>query len=151
MNTDQLLRLDPTAAMRVIVSPMLTNPNYGQYLSFGTVTSINKDRSSVMVTMDRSIAPLECWKYSGTVDLVFNRMDIADLFTKIGGYTTLTPPFRVSDVFKQITDTYGYVFDKRDYMDTVITSDMGDEVLVRAGDDSLRWYGHYMLRIGGPV
>lgn len=147
MGNHLLLRMSPTKALQAMCGPLLKDPTHKDYLGFGDVVDLGDGLITVVASIDKSLAPLDQWHYEEGIDLTVQRLDLNTLFNLIQPVFTLRPPFMVSDVFHQISEAYDIVFDSRDFMETIITTAMGNSVLIRAGDDSLRWYGHHMLNI----
>lgn len=147
MTTEELLRETPVRGLQLLCKDGMYNPEYADYLGFGKVQDMGDGVATVIAHMDRALAPLELWGYITPTILTFRRLDMDKLFKAINPKVTLSPPFKVSDIFHQIEDAYGIQFDARDYVETTITSMAGRTVLIRAGDQSLRWHGHHMLTL----
>lgn len=147
MINKRLLRETPVRALQLLCAPKMTDPKNADYLGFGTVTDLGDGKCSIVTTIDKSLAPLDLWGYITPINIYLNRLPLDALFEELAPKVTLRTPFKMSDVFHQIESVYGIRFDARDYIETTITSMSGDTILVRAGDQSLRWYGHYMLKL----
>lgn len=147
MTIEELLRETPVRGLQLLCKGDMHNPDHADYLGFGKVQDLGDGIATVIAYMDRTLAPLELWGYLIPTPLTFRRLDMDKLFTAINPQVTLRTPFNVSDIFHQIEDAYGIRFDARDYVETTITAMAGRTVLIRAGDQSLRWHGHHMLTL----
>lgn len=144
-DTLDLMSLTPKEALLQFLADAAKPDLDTSRLALLGVTAGQGVQTSVRVGMDLNPADLSTWKYGGVTPIVFNRLDLADVFTGSGITLRFKPPSWPTStawICNQIA-TIGLInFDPEDFIqDPAITQEMGLSYYLRAAPTSERWVG----------
>lgn len=136
---ETLLKMHPIDALRAQMGELLKPPLKAKHLKIENPISLGGVRTSVLVTLDKSKAPIDLWDRAGTFTFEYDRIDLAaftaDLPMRVKAQLPVTPqslltnvlyPFRIPVV-------------ATDLVDAQYTS-LGNVSLL-AAEESYRWVG----------
>lgn len=141
LNTPQLLKLTPTAALWEIIQSCLAAGFKREYLNIGQPTGDSGLVTRIPLSLNKSKSPIEYWGHAGEVLFSYNRLDMETFFTGMDMEFYTKFPITVGYFVSLIADRYGIVFDSNDFGGGVITQESAKDFMLSAQPQSLRWFG----------
>lgn len=141
LNTPQLLKLTPTAALWEIIQSCLAAGFKREYLNIGQPTEDSGLVTRIPLSLNKSKSPIEYWGHAGEVLFSYNRLDLETFFTGLDMEFYTKFPITVGYFVSLINARYGIVFDSNDFGGGVITQENAKDFLLIAQPQSLRWFG----------
>jgi len=141
LNTPQLLKLTPTAALWEIIQSCLSAGFKREYLTIGLPTEDSGLVTRIPLSLDKSKAPVEYWGHTGVVLFSYNRLDLETFFDGMDLEFYTKFPITVGYFVSMVADRYGIVFDSNDFGGGVITQESAKDFMLAAQAQSLRWVG----------
>lgn len=140
-STETLLTFKPVEALLIAINNSLGTSLHPHYVKVGEVLSADGLKATVEVIARDDQPNIDDNRFSGSGTVTFNRINIGAFFgeTYSIGYDTAITSF---DVARMITADTGILFDERDFVETVITSDSN---VLTASPNSLRWVGELAI------
>lgn len=141
LNTPQLLKLTPTAALWEIIQSCLAAGFKREYLNIGQPTEDSGLVTRIPLSLNKSKSPIEYWGHAGEVLFSYNRLDLEAFFTGMDMEFYTKFPITVGYFVSLVADRYGIVFDSNDFGGGVITQESAKDFMLSAQPQSLRWFG----------
>jgi hypothetical protein len=140
ISTLDLLRLSPIDALRKIVQDQLLPGGNIDTLTIGSVEATGETLTRVKVTVDKGTADLKYWKYSGSHDVLYNRLDLSAVFGDLGIVAETSLPTTRHAVIKRLFSKSDIFFDAAEFLDgDVLETDT--TFRIDAVNSSTRWVG----------
>lgn len=139
--TAELLTYKPTEALLILINESLGTSLNPRYVEIGDIVASDGLQATVEIKALVNEANEEPVRFTGQGTIDFTRLDIGQFFD---GQYSLTYDVAITsyDVARMITDNTGILFDERDFVNSVITSDSNK---LTASPNSLRWVGELSI------
>lgn len=142
-----LLSLSPEEGLKSILQTTLKPGLKADYFKFGTPVAIDGKLTSIHISIDRANAPVNYWRWSGSIDFEFNRYSLNEVFGSITPDIRVTFPTDIQGVMEAITKKLGIAFDSNDLEPVWLDYDEGPSYVMVAKPESKRWIGSVPLPI----
>lgn len=138
---EELLQLPPLEAMLIAYNEEHGTQLNPRFVFVEQIVSSAGRNLTVKVTSRGDLSNKDTQRFSGSALITIRRLDLAELFTQpfIIDYAEAISSI---DVGNNIYSKTGVVFDSADFVPDVITEENN---VVRAGENSLRWYGEMTI------
>ena len=134
-----LYKMHPEDAVRAMIDEHLKSPLKASHLRLGKPKSLGGLKTSVDVTINKSVAPVEMWDRTGSFTFEYNRTDL-DAFTQgIDKGVRTSLPIEAFRILGGILAPFDIPVDDRDIAPAVYTA-LGP-VTLTADELSYRWVG----------
>lgn len=134
-----LYRMHPEDALKAMIDEHLKRPLKAGYLKLGEAKSLGGLKTSVEVSVDKSIAPVELWERSGTFVFEYNRTNLGAFTQGIDKSIRTALPIQSEHILGGILAPFRIPVDKLDVVPATYTG-LGP-VTIEADDLSYRWVG----------
>jgi len=145
-DTLDLLKLTPKAALKSIIQEKMKDGFDVDDLRIGAPVSAGLRATKINLSVDKTLAPIESWKYDGSVDFTYNRLVMSEYFAGKNMTFTVDLPMTATNLVALIADRFDIVFDPLDYVSENIS--LGTSLYtLKSAPGSLRWVGQVQVEL----
>ncbi len=140
-----LLGLSPEEGLKAILQATLKPGLKADYFKFGTPVAVDGKLTTIPISIDRANAPVNYWRWAGSVDFEFNRYDLAEVLGSMTPEIRVEFPTDIQGIMTAISKKLGIAFDVDDLEEDWLSYDEGPDYVMIAKPESKRWVGSVPL------
>lgn len=145
-DTLDLLKLTPKVALKSIIQEQMVDGFDVEDLRIGNPVSAGGRVTTLTLSVDKGLAPIEAWKYDGEVTFTYSRLVMGDYFASRNMAFTVDLPMTATNLVVLIASRFGIVFDPLDFVSENIP--LGTQYYtLKASPGSLRWVGEVQVEL----
>jgi hypothetical protein len=140
ISTLDLLRLSPIDALRAIVQDQLVDGTDIGPMTIVSVEETGETLTRATISIDRGISALKYWKYNGSHDVLYNRLNLSAVFGDLGIVVETSLPTTRHAIIKRLFSKSGIFFDPTEFLDGIVL-ETDTTFTIKAVLSSARWVG----------
>lgn len=145
-DTLRLLKFDPAVALLIMANNHLNIRLRSEFATVGSpIVKDDNGLTEVTISTRESIDEGIRRDYTGSIQYVFKRIHVADIFSNL--VLDLTPPITVNGVLRNMSLATGLAISPDDFENALVE---GSSFVLKAKSESLRWFGETTVMLNEP-